>query len=123
MSKPKLAWYETNIDYITPVQVYLSEKFEVRIFSNPDEAEAEIIEFKPDIIIFDYRMPFISGIEMYHKLMKKQLQFKTLFYSIWANDNATIQEIKSAGINDDAIIDKRLDCESFSKKVSDFFDE
>jgi len=118
--KPKLAWYENNKDFTDPIRVYLEDNFDVRVFGIPDEAENGIYQIKPDIIVFDYRMPFISGVDMYKKLKEKGLKFIAVFYTIWANDDNMKQKIKEAGIEDDAIFDKHLDAESFAKKLTEY---
>lgn len=120
-ARPKLAWYENNKDFTDPIQVYLEEDFDIRVFGVPDEAEKKILDFKPDIIVFDYRMPFISGIEMFKKLKKKKLRFIPVFYTIWAKDDDSRQKIKAAGIDEDAIVDKHMECESFAKKITEYF--
>lgn len=115
--KPRLAWYENNKDFTDPIRIYLQKTFEVCVFDTPDEAEKGISDYQPDIIIFDYRMPSLSGIEMYNRLKKKKLQFIPVFFSIWANDDASKQKFRQARIDEDAIFDKHMDCESFANRI------
>lgn len=118
VNKPKLAWYENNKDFTDPIVFFLKDGFDVKVFGVPEESERKIIEFDPNMIIFDYRMPRISGLAMFENLKKKKLRFIPVFYTIWANDDDTLQKLKHAGIEDNNVIDKHMGSESFAKKIS-----
>lgn len=119
--KAKLAWYENNKDFTDPITVYLEEYFEVRVFGVPYEAAQGIIDYQPDIVIFDYRMPITSGIEMFQILKKKNLEFIPVFFTIWAKDNDSRQKITKAVKDEHAIFDKHLDCESLANNVKEYY--
>ncbi|HLP60792.1 MAG TPA: response regulator [Candidatus Deferrimicrobium sp.] len=120
--KPKLAWYENNEDFTDPIKEYLSKYFLVKIFGMPENAEEEIAQFQPQLTVFDYRMPMISGLEMYERLKKRGLKFIPVFFTIWASDDSTKQLIIAAGIKEEAIMDKSMDCESFAKKAFSYYE-
>ncbi len=120
-SKPKLAWYENNKDFTDPVKKYLNQTFNVNVYGDPMKAEKEIYLFNPDIIVFDYRMPYKSGLEMYRILKESGLTFIPVFYTIWAKDKSTKMKLMQAGIEEEAIIDKHMSCESFAEKIYQYF--
>ncbi len=121
INKPKLAWYEDNQDFTDPVVLFLERYFQIKVISSPDKTEKKIIKYKPDIIIFDYRMRNITGLEMYQKLKKKKLQFVAMFYTIWEKDYGTIEKITSSGIPKESIIDKAISAKSFAEIVIEFY--
>ena len=97
--KIKVAWYENNMHFITPILFYLKKErvFDVRVFGDPASAEKEIIGYHPDLIIFDYRMPNINGVQMFKRL-KEECSFVPVFFSIWAKDEVTRAKIIEAGV-------------------------
>lgn len=129
--KIKVAWYENNSHFAEPIRHYLRREtgggdfpvFEVEMFGDPHRAEEEICEFGPDLVIFDYRMEHFTGIEMYKKLLGKELKFVAVFFSIWADDDATREEILKTDVSPKAIFDKQQLPGSFSRALYDYYME
>lgn len=121
--KIKVAWYENNMQFVEPIKYYLKKEkvFEVESFGSPDTAEAEIAKFKPDVIIFDYRMERFNGVQMFKKLKNRNLDFVPVFFSIWANDEVTRAEIIEAGVESSAIVDKHIEPASFPKVLYEYY--
>lgn len=121
--KPKIAWYESNSNMTSPVKLYLQQYFQVEIFGDPEEAENLIIQFHPDLVIFDYRMEIFNGVTMYKKLKNQGLKFIPLFLSIWGSDDSTVSDIIAAGVERKAIFDKNIDPNDFANEVAAYYQE
>ncbi len=119
--KIKVAWYENNMPFVDTVLYYLKKEkvFDVEVFGNPNSAEEEIIQYQPDLVIFDYRMPSINGVQMYNRL-KGKFSFAPVFFSIWANDEVTRAEILEAKVESCAIFDKVIKPASFTKLLYEY---
>ncbi|MCX6579034.1 MAG: response regulator [Candidatus Aminicenantes bacterium] len=120
--KIKVAWYENNVPFVEPILYYLKKEkvFDVKIFGNPDSAEKEITDYHPDLVIFDYRMPNITGLQMFNRL-KGKFSFAPVFFSIWANDEVTKAELLDAKVESRAIFDKRIEPASFAKALYEYY--
>jgi DNA-binding NarL/FixJ family response regulator len=120
--KIKVAWYENNMQFIEPILYYLKKKkvFDVEIFGNPESAEEGILHYQPDLVIFDYRMPSVNGVEMFNRLKGKFI-FVPVFFSIWAKDDVTREEILKTEVESRAIFDKRIEPASFSKELYEYY--
>ncbi len=117
--KIKVAWYENNMPFVEPILYYLKKEkvFDVEIFGDPDSAEEDILKYQPDLVIFDYRMPDINGVDMFKRLKDKS-SFVPVFFSIWARDDSTRSDIIDAGVESEAIFDKNIEPDSFSRGSS-----
>jgi DNA-binding response OmpR family regulator len=120
--KIKVAWYENNMPFVEPILYYLKkeEAFDVKVFGDPDSAKEEIIKYQPDLVIFDYRMPNINGVQMY-KQIKGEFDFMPVFFSIWARNDSTRSDIIDAGAESEAIFDKDILPASFSKALKEYY--
>lgn len=120
--KIKVAWYENNMPFVEPILYYLEkmEVFDVKLFGDPGSAEAGIINYQPDLVIFDYRMPNINGVKMF-KCLKDKFGFVPVFFSIWAKDDSTHTEIENAGVESEAIFDKNIEPASFSRALYEYY--
>jgi PleD family two-component response regulator len=120
--KIKIAWYENNMPFVEPIKYYLEKEkvFDVKVFGNPDSAVEEISKYQPDLVIFDFRMPDINGVEMFKRL-KDKFSFVPVFFSIWANDPPTQAEILEAGVESEAIFSKYIEPPSFSKALYEYY--
>jgi PleD family two-component response regulator len=121
--KIKVAWYENNMQFVEPILYYLKKEkvFDIKIFGYPETAEEDIAGFKPDVIIFDYRMERFNGVEMFKKLKDRKLDFVPVFFSIWANDEVTRAEIIDTGVENRAIFDKRIEPASFTRVLYEYY--
>jgi len=118
--KIKVAWYENNRPFMESILYYLRKVFEVKVFGNPDNAEKNIIKYQPDMVIFDYRMPYVNGVQMFKRL-KDKFSFVPVFFSIWARDDSTRSEIIDAGVESEAIFDKNIEPDSFCKVLYEYY--
>ena len=121
--KIKVAWYENNMHFIKPILYYLKkmEVFDLETWESPEIAEKNIEKSKPDLIIFDYRMPNLDGVNMFKRL-KDKFSFVPVFFSIWANDDSTRIEIENAGVESEAIFDKNIEPASFSRALYEYYE-
>lgn len=120
--KIKVAWYENNMQFVDPILYYLEKEqvFDVKAFGDPNSAEEKIVNYRPDLVIFDYRMPNINGVEMFKRL-KDKFSFVPVFFSIWAKDDSAHSDIIDAGIEGEAIFDKNIEPDSFTKRLYEYY--
>jgi PleD family two-component response regulator len=130
--KIKVAWYENNMPFLEPILYYLEKEkvFEVKIFGDPDSAMEKIIKYKPDLVIFDYRMPNKNGVEMYAGIKEEieklpeenRFDFVPVFFSIWARDDSTRSNIRGAGVDREAIFEKSIEPDSFPGALLNYYE-
>jgi PleD family two-component response regulator len=122
--KIKVAWYENNMPFVEPflnhLELHKEEVFDVKVFGDPSSAEEDIVNYQPDLVIFDYRMPNINGVQMFKRL-KDKFGFVPVFFSIWANDEVTRAEIIDVGVENRAIFDKRIEPASFTRVLYEYY--
>jgi DNA-binding response OmpR family regulator len=71
------------------------------------------LEFKPDWVVLDIKMPHISGVSVYKELNEKaDFEFSVVFYTNYCTDPEVLEEFKKLGVPDTFIIPKTVDFES-----------
>lgn len=71
------------------------------------------LEFKPDWLVLDVRMPYKSGVSVYKDLNEKaDFEFSMVFYSNYCNDPNVIKEFRTLNVSDEVIIPKTTDFHS-----------
>src|SRR5688500_8695093 len=60
------------------------------------EAEQKILELKPDVVLIDFNMPFMNGIELTKLLLSKIPDIKILILSMY-NEEMYIENFKRSG--------------------------
>ncbi|MDD3371716.1 MAG: response regulator transcription factor [Alphaproteobacteria bacterium] len=66
---PQIALVDDDRNILTSVQMALeAEGFEVRIFTDGDEALREIVPRPPDLAVLDIKMPRLNGLELLQRL-------------------------------------------------------
>lgn len=67
-------WYGLDVTYRLLTQVRQDLEV-VAFFQDPQEALERIPALQPDLVILDMEMPYLSGMELYHKLKSLKSHF------------------------------------------------
>jgi len=78
----------------------------ITTYQNPMEALQKIPVWKPDILLVDFEMPILNGLELIQKLKLETPDLRSILLTMHL-DKATVKEALSLGIN--AYILKNLD--------------
>lgn len=78
----------------------------IATYQNPMEALRKIPVWKPDILLVDFEMPGLNGLELIQKLKQESPELRSILLTMHL-DKATVKEALSLGIN--AYILKNLD--------------
>lgn len=71
------------------------------------------LEFKPDWLVLDVRMPYKSGFSVYKDLNEKaDFEFSVVFYSNYCNHPDVINDFRTLNVSDEVIIPKTTDFDS-----------
>ena len=71
MTKPSVLIVEDEAPLVTMLRYNLEkEGFEVQEASDGEEALVQIAERKPDIVLLDWMLPLVSGIEVCRRLRR-----------------------------------------------------
>ena len=97
----------------------LSEVFEVTAMSDPKEVLGKINELKYDIVMTDFMMPHVSGLDIADRV--KEVSPETPVILITANGNVD-EKIKQALNNKtfDEMISKPFDLENMVKRLETY---
>lgn len=81
--------------------------YEAEFILDSREAVQSIIEFKPDWLILDIRMPYKSGLQVFKELDEQaDFRFKVVFYSLYFDDSRILNGLNDLGIPDEIRINK-----------------
>jgi DNA-binding NarL/FixJ family response regulator len=64
--------------------------------TNGEEAVQKALEWKPDLILLDVRLPLLDGFEVARKIKQQELGIPILFFSIYDTDEI-LEEARSVG--------------------------
>ena len=73
-----------------------NQNHECSLFSDPEEALLEILKSPPDVIITDYVMPGLNGIEIHKEIEKAGFNIPTIF-ATGANDPEVFEKLSHEG--------------------------
>ncbi|MCO4795487.1 MAG: MASE1 domain-containing protein [Bacteriovoracaceae bacterium] len=99
----KILYVEDNSANLFLFQQYFEKmnRYDVRATENPLEAEALALEFSPDIILTDIKMPEMNGFELLKVLRKNQKLQNIPIIALSANAmSEDIKDAKNAGFDD-----------------------
>ena len=100
----------------------IKQGYEVLIVSNGQEGINAAREHKPDVIVMDYRMPVLNGIDAC-KILKQDETLKhiPIIFMTASSANITEEMLKQVGV--DGYVSKPFDGEELLKKIERFVDK
>ena len=93
------------------------EDHEVEMAANGSEALKLIIDFEPDLILLDIKMPVMNGIEMVERIRALDNQVAVIMMTAYGNDIQAMKQAKDLGIL--YYIDKHFDILELKERVSE----
>lgn len=66
----KLLILDDDLMFLDALEVSLEDQFELYLYSEPLVALKDIFDIKPDILLVDYKMPKMNGIEFCEGVLK-----------------------------------------------------
>ncbi|MCD4812389.1 response regulator [bacterium] len=94
--KIKIVIVDDEYAILVALKLALEEEFDISITLCAEECLEYLYKCKPDIVLTDYNMPGMNGIQLIEKVTRGATKIKTIIYS--ANLN---EEIKSKAIKMD----------------------
>jgi len=97
---PKVFILEDDLSFATLLEVLLKEKgYQVETCEDPEVALKRVVDFSPDLIITDLRLPKMSGIEFIERV--KALLPDTLFLVItaYATVSSAVEAMKKGAVD------------------------
>jgi len=100
--KIKVMFVEDNIDHIDLIEAGFAEKadnYELRAFRTLQEADLAIDEFKPDLILSDWKLPDGEGTHLIKKDAFGGLLFPVIIMTGYGNESFAVEAIKAGAID------------------------
>ncbi|MCY4492211.1 MAG: response regulator [Thaumarchaeota archaeon] len=101
MSNPKqILLVDDDYDFLESLQLLLMDDgHEVIPVSNGKDAVEKYIEFEPDLVLLDIRMPGIDGYETFLHVIKHDPNARVIFTSAYAIGNKQYQNAKDLSLS------------------------
>lgn len=99
------------VDFTIPLRdLFAVEGHEASYCLSGTYAVDMALEFKPDWLVLDVRMPHKSGVSVYKELNEKaDFEFSAVFYTNYYTNQEIMEEFKTLGVSDTFIIPKTPD--------------
>lgn len=111
---PRILIVDDNRVTLLFLDELLSEEYEVVTKQDPSEALDYIYSDTVDLVVSDYKMPKMNGVELFHEI--KQIHRNVPFIMISAeNNDENVQKAKEAGV--DSYMYKPLNIGTFLNTV------
>jgi len=114
----KLLLVDDSISILMSLQrnfkLTLKDQIEITTAQDGTEAVKLYSEQKFDLIITDYKMPELDGLEASKQILQNDPDAKIIFFTAWG-DPKIIEEAKKCGIK--AVIQKPSDAEILLKQI------
>ena len=107
-------------DVLGVVQFRLSKKgYEVIVAADGQEALEKAIRMKPDLVLLDFRMPFLDGLQVCQRL-KEDERLKSIPVIILSASSESISSEKLSAAHADGGIKKPFEPEELLQTVEQF---
>ncbi len=74
-------------------------RFEMSVAENGEQALTQIAEFKPDILLLDYKLPDMTGLDVLEQFDNKDEQILTIMVTAYASLDTAVSAIKSGAFD------------------------
>ena len=114
LEKLKITIIEDDKSIQKTLFLILKNKYQIALFSNAEEALKGIKNGEVDLVISDFKLPGMNGLEMIDILRKSGYQGKTILISAYP-DLFDSQTVKKLGV--DYLFIKPLDLDKLSRAI------
>ncbi|MCB1157390.1 MAG: hybrid sensor histidine kinase/response regulator [Leptospiraceae bacterium] len=93
---------EDNIDFIHFIKRILSEeRYKIRIIQSGTEAYEYLLnpEVNPDVILLDYELPGMNGIEILEKINEHENSYSAIFLSVHNSFDTVLKAMKAGAMD------------------------
>ena len=96
ISKPKKVFVVDDEEEIVSIltEILNSDGFEAKGFTNPRTALETLESESPELLLFDYKMPIVDGVEALRIVRTKLPNIPVIFISGYLNKEALLEAIK-----------------------------
>ncbi|MGL4630184.1 MAG: response regulator [Leadbetterella sp.] len=114
MRKPRILIIDDHLLFSGGIAAYLSEKYEVITHKDALSSLEKVAEYAPDLVLLDFNMPNLNGIDLSKMLFESYPDLKTIFISM-SEDKFTVDKFYIAGAK--GFVSKTADMESFENAI------
>lgn len=111
---PKLMIVDDHELILESLKFGLEDDFVITTVNNSSHCMEQVTKFNPDVVMLDFKMPGIDGLELTKQLMNTKRPPAIIMFSA-SMDEALEKEAKTKGVI--ACVSKPFDLEDLRKKV------
>lgn len=105
---PRVFLVEDDEIYAEFIKKSLRSKYKIHSFINAEDCEVALKSITPDVLILDYQLPGMSGIELYEKV-KDDIEDKTKIIMLSSIDDGNlVLEFIKKGVRDYVVKDENV---------------
>ena len=105
---PKVFLVEDDEDYAEFIKKSLGKKYQIYLFTTAEECLVTLKSISPDVLILDYELPGMTGIELYEQVKDKlSSEVKVIMMSAIDDGNLVLDFIKK-GVRDYVVKDEKV---------------
>jgi sigma-B regulation protein RsbU (phosphoserine phosphatase) len=117
MKKPKVLIVEDDKNYQEILKRFISrQNFEIRTASDGEEGLKTAMEWKPDILVIDWMMPVMDGLELTRKI-KSDPNLKFSYIIMLTAKTETQDKVKGLEAGADDFVTKPCEFEEFIARI------
>lgn len=115
----KILIVDDDYDFLESLQLMLiNEGHEVYPTTNGNDAIARYLEFRPDIVFLDVKMPGIDGYETFLRIRKHDIDAKIVFTSSYVIDDVKYKQAKKQSLA--GLINKPIEIGTLRKMIKKY---
>jgi len=95
----KIMVVDDQYSILESLKLALEDEFEVLATVSGEECLRLVDDFKPNMVLLDYKMEGLNGLELLELLMKKPYRMQVILISAWL-DKTMIEKAKELGAVD-----------------------
>lgn len=98
--KPSVVYVDDAEFNLNSVEMILEESWEFKGFQDPEKALAELPNIMPMVVLSDYRMPDMKGIEFLEKVSEICPNARRILITGYSSEELVLEAVKVAKVHD-----------------------